>query len=629
MKKLTLRHLLIIACLAICCLMLVMLFDVKMTEGGDDSTYVQGAFYFLKEGRLPGYQGPLYPIMLSPVILFAGINLVILKLSSALFLLLFLFIFYKLYIKVVSAGVLLLIIIWCAVNSHLLYYGYQLYSEAFFLLLMVSTLFFFNRAFIVPNKYPPVRKHLLLALLLLSCFLTRTAGIFCIPGIVLFFLAYKQWKELLYNIGAIGVVFILYFTGKKIIWPAAEGVYFKTQLLSLMQKDFYDQSKGYENLTGMLQRLIDNSHEYFSYHGMNILGFLRDTNFHTNAMITLLCCILLGWALWFHYGRNQLLFLTGVMIFSGCIVSFLALQASWNQERIILIYVPFILVVLAAALEKWRPAGINAGMPVACTVLAFSAVVNLKTTLVKIDEHNSERIENLSGNLLYGYTPDVRNYIEAARWCGKNISGDSAFACRKPSIAFIFSGVPNFGIYNVPAVTENALADSCRDHLKTSILADISGILSNVAAFRDLSSSFGRYIYAVVPFRINTTSDRVGVIYRVPNELKNTLAEKLKTYAIPGQSGIPDILAEFKKEHYEYNIYPVDMLKQNLVQRKVSHMILASLRLVPGQNTGNIISTLHLYAFYLSLKYPNMFVPVKTIGDAEPAIVYKVCYPVE
>jgi len=629
MKKMTLQHWWLIACLATCCLMLVMLFDVKMTEGGDDSTYVEGAFYFLKEGRLPGYQGPLYPIVLSPVIFFLGINLVILKLSSALFLLLFLFVFYKLYSEVISAGVLLLIISWCAVNSHLLYFGYQLYSEAFFLLLMVTTLFFFNRAFIIPGRYPLIRKHLLLALLLLSCLLTRTAGAFCIVGFVLYFIAYRQWKHLLCNTGAVGVVFILYFTCKKIIWPATEGVHFKTQLLSLMQKDFYDPSKGYENLPGILQRLVENSHEYLSYHCINILGFLRDTDFHTNAILTFFCCVLLGWALWRHYRHNQLLFLTGLMVFSGCIVSFLALQASWNQERIILIHVPFILIVLTGALERWRLAGIKAGMPVACIVLAFSTAVNLKTTLSKIDEHSQERSNNLLGDLLYGYTPDVRNYIAAARWCAQNTSGDSAFACRKPSIAFIFSGVPNFGIYQVPVVTESILADSCRDNRQTPIMADLSEILSDVNSFRELNNSFGRYIYAVVPFRINEANSRTGVIYRIPNELKSTFAAKLKTYAIRSQPDIPGILAGFRKAHYEYAIYPVDLLKEELVQHKVSHMILASLRLAPGQNTGHIISTLHLYAFYLSLKYPDMFIPAKIIGDAEPAIVYKIRYPAE
>jgi hypothetical protein len=46
----------------------LLLFDVKVGIGGDDSTYILRAYEFIKEGVYPGYQGPLYPMLLSPLL---------------------------------------------------------------------------------------------------------------------------------------------------------------------------------------------------------------------------------------------------------------------------------------------------------------------------------------------------------------------------------------------------------------------------------------------------------------------------------------------------------------------------------------------------------------------------------
>ena len=47
----------------------ILLFDVKVGPGGDDSAYIQRAFNFVHGFIFPGYQGPLYPMVLSPFIL--------------------------------------------------------------------------------------------------------------------------------------------------------------------------------------------------------------------------------------------------------------------------------------------------------------------------------------------------------------------------------------------------------------------------------------------------------------------------------------------------------------------------------------------------------------------------------
>src|SRR4051812_11309503 len=43
----------------------LLLFDSKVSEGGDDSSYIQRAWSFLHEGVYPYFQGPAYPVFLS------------------------------------------------------------------------------------------------------------------------------------------------------------------------------------------------------------------------------------------------------------------------------------------------------------------------------------------------------------------------------------------------------------------------------------------------------------------------------------------------------------------------------------------------------------------------------------
>src|SRR4051812_8535730 len=61
------------------------LFDIKISEGGDDSGYIQRGWYFLTRNEFPFYQGPLYPLTLAITLAIFGLNLFVLKLLSVVF----------------------------------------------------------------------------------------------------------------------------------------------------------------------------------------------------------------------------------------------------------------------------------------------------------------------------------------------------------------------------------------------------------------------------------------------------------------------------------------------------------------------------------------------------------------
>lgn len=61
-------------------------------------------------------------------------------------------------------------------------------------------------------------------------------------------------------------------------------------------------------------------------------------------------------------------------------------------------------------------------------------------------------------------------------------------------------------------------------------------------------------------------------------------------------------------------------------RNKVTHILLASLRIDPTRNTGDIINTVHNIAVPIAQKYPEKLRLVKTIGESEEASLYEIKY---
>jgi hypothetical protein len=61
-------------------------------------------------------------------------------------------------------------------------------------------------------------------------------------------------------------------------------------------------------------------------------------------------------------------------------------------------------------------------------------------------------------------------------------------------------------------------------------------------------------------------------------------------------------------------------------KNKVTHLLIASLRINPAKNTGDVINTLHNIAAPIMQKYPQKLVLVKEIGFTEPAYLYEIKY---
>ena len=138
------------------------LFDVKISTGGDDSHYIEMANDFIKGRAFPSWHGPLYSIFLSMPMLIFGVKVVALKLFSFVFILAHLVLFYYTFRKHVSPTIFALVMLIISVNSTILYFASQTYSEAMYMFLQSLIVFLFIRIYLAiqsDTAFPIENRH--------------------------------------------------------------------------------------------------------------------------------------------------------------------------------------------------------------------------------------------------------------------------------------------------------------------------------------------------------------------------------------------------------------------------------------------------------------------------------------
>lgn len=497
-------------------------FNLRISEGGDDSTYIIRALSFIEEGKFPEYQGPLYPIFLSGLIFLFGLKLAVLKLSSWIFLTLAIIVLFRAASKYVSRITLWGAIFALIVNYHLLYFGSQTYSEAFFMMLQsIFILYIFKLTDQLGKNPIPFQSTLFLAGLLLILFLTRTVAIAALPALILFLLIKKQNKTaLLVTLNFIILLFI-YIGLKELFWGSTGNS--SAQLQSLLMKHPYDASQGKETFGGFILRFIQNSNIYLSKHFVIFTGFKNALSLSKHSLITIFLYLWFFIGLKRFYRQNSHLLFTGIYLAFMLGTTFVALQPIWDQERLIIPFYPLMLLFLAETVVSFTqnsPSATKQKLP--ALLLALIVLLSTAQTVKRTDFQAIFR--NLSGDRYYGYTPDWQNYLKMAEYTSQKLPADSYVACRKPNMARL-------------------------------------------------------------------------------------MAEGKKFYGI-----------------YRFDSQNADTLINQLYQRGVTHIIVASLRKNPRIRNGQVINTIHRYMKYIEEKYPNTFIFRKQVGKEEPAWLFEINY---
>jgi hypothetical protein len=432
----------------------LLLFEPKVSIGGDDSMYINRAYNFINKGSFPTFQAPLYPIFLGLIIYVAGTKLLLFKVISMLCYLGHQWFTFKLFRNYFQPFALFVFFLLISTSAALLFYSCSTYNEVFFLLLQSIFLYHFARSFIndeggfsLKRDYKNILISGFLALLLA---LTKNIGLVGAMGAVMYFLFVKNWKMS----AAIAITFIVFLvsfnTIKSTIWEV-EGTQISGQLDALMLKVPYKPDSGKEDAYGFITRLVDNSKVYLGYHFRNIFGLAKDDKIAEHGLMTLIIYAIFIPGFFISLRKSRFWLFIGVYTSVAFGTTFLILQTFWDQERLIIVFAPLLLAFLLYTLnylfaEKYAK---YSNVLVALFVIIMGA--NLVRSFIKIPKQVEIVSAYVSGDKYYGFPEDWIYYLQMAEWVGKNLPKDSYVACRKPGMAFVYSGGKDFfGIWNVP-----------------------------------------------------------------------------------------------------------------------------------------------------------------------------------
>ncbi|MEZ5006945.1 MAG: hypothetical protein R2728_02835 [Chitinophagales bacterium] len=427
----------------LCVVVSLLLFDLKVSIGGDDSSYISRAYNFIHKGQFPTFQGPVYPILISIPIAIFGIKITLLKLLSLVFIIIHLILFNKALEKIVPPIIRVITIFLIAINGYIAFFASSTYNEAFFLMLQSIFFLYFINNFVVAEDHDKDNIHIsqivLLGFIMFIMAQTRFISIGAVSAVLIFFLAYKQWKKA----GATVGIFAVFYLGFSMITKfviKANGAGMSSQMETLLLKHPYKPEEGTENVMGFLTRIVDNSNLYIGRTFLVESGFRPISGAQLNGSLTLLVyAILIGGFLYAIRKKDKGVIFSYLYAGSLSLLTFVVLQKYWDQNRMIIIMYPFLWMFAFYLLYQiFDSKKLRGFQPIFLIVSALLILPGVGRTFTKIGDNSTTLRKNISGDKLYGFTDDWVNYIKTVQWAHDNLK-DYYIICRKPQIAFIYT----------------------------------------------------------------------------------------------------------------------------------------------------------------------------------------------
>jgi hypothetical protein len=376
-----------------------------------------------------------------------------------------------------------------------------------------------------------------------------------------------------------------------------------------------------EDLPGFIDRLIVNSNVYLSKFLYQFMGLgSTSTMPGERPVLTVLTYVLFLVCITAVYKKSKPLFFVGLYAGVMNLVSFILLQTNWEQDRLIMIYYPLMLLFLFGGiyylLKSGRFKNLTWIYPVLLTVLLAGTGIHLKA---KVDGNLPILQQNIAGNDLYGLTPDWENFIRMSRWADKNLDKNTVVASRKPSISYVYTGRNFAGIYNVPQVNTDDVVKQSREEREQNIFLVIELKPENVYAALMPFTEYAILSRNNRTFSIDGKSITSALIYKFPkSEFHNEITDALNANGVTYTLDYDAFLKQYVEDaSHSYQITSPDMLLKTIRDANIKYLLLPQLRLYTLQNTGRYINTIHQYISYIQLKYPNSFRTIHTIGKEE------------
>jgi hypothetical protein len=452
--------------------------------------------------------------------------------------------------------------------------------------------------------------------------ITRNIGIVMLMSLILYLLVDKKLYAAGFTLVSYLVFHLPFGLYKNIVWnisPIKGG----GQLSEILYINPYNKAQGKEDFAGMVTRFIENLKIYLSKHFLISLGLKNPASAETSLIPVIIILFLFCVSLYFAFRHNKVMLFTGIYLGAALAGTFIALQQSWGQLRMIVIYIPFMILFFSWGIYRLSQIK-ELKLVLQLGLLLIFVLIFFKTlgqTADKIKYNKKIMAKNLRGNLYYGFTPDWVNFLKMSEWVGKNIPDSIVVASRKPSMSFIYSkGKEFFPIYRVPMESADTLIDKLRYKYKNLCTIEYTEFNKKKMPMPvQMNFKFTNLAY------VGKGNENYG-IYEVRDDYKEAFYNALNQYNIEYIKEVGSFLSKIRNKNY-YGIYP-DTLINILKKNNVDYVIMGNLRINPGMKTNRTLNAVRRFIYYIELKYPGTFTLVYQEGenDNEPAFLYKVNY---
>lgn len=600
-----------------------LLFEMKMSIGEDDSAYILAAQKFIDGEAFPAWHGSFYPIFLSFFLKIFGLNILVFKLLSFVMIISTLFLTYYTFKNIISKTVLSLTILFSAVCLEILYFAGQTYSEALFMLIQISTIasFFYLYSKFITDEFS-IKKHyvelILFGFFMFLLTLTRNIGWSLFVAVIVFLLLDKKIKQLFITLTSFLLFYIPFWFYKKIVWSTTD-VGFEGQLQKMFWKNPYNVNDGYETFQSFISRIFENANIYLSKYFLMVIGWKESASTSTLISFTIIVLLITSFFILFKHKRELSFVMLYVLI--SIFATFVTQQVMWDQMRLIIIYVPLILLLFSSAVRilfiKNRISKFN----ILITILLLLVIIPSLIKTVKTSKNHIPILQaNIKGDKFYGYTTDWQNFLKLTEWTSENIPPHSVIACRKPGLAYIYGGGRKFfGIYSINSLNISDAVNFISNKYKSNYVIEYQNQKDKINAiypfFKNISTIITQdngLLYVVYSMDDSLEYDFIDLISKT--NISYIALEKLKPTISMDKVG-------------DYAIYP-DSLLENLRKNKVDYLLLSKIRKDPSDPNSVYINTLHMLAYFIETKYSGIFNIVWQIGNDnnEPSVLLKINY---
>ncbi|HEY0030442.1 MAG TPA: hypothetical protein VGC65_06770 [Bacteroidia bacterium] len=427
----------------------LLMFDSKVSDGGDDSSYIERAWSFIHEGKYPYFQGPGYPVALSFFVKLFGLNVVALKMFSVICQFGFVCVTYFTFRKRIPYLVLLALITFISFNNFILYYASQTFTETFFLFLQSICLYVTFRIIdsikkdsgLLSGFQENYGKWLIFGLMFVLLAISKSIGFIAVGGVVMYFLFTKNYKQVAYAV----IMFFAFRFLYQLITTSAFGENTSNQMEMMLRKDLYKPLAGHEDFGGMIDRFFNNFNTYISLHIYRIMN-LRSFEYDMSRIIPALSYItalVFGIFTFLSYKKNKFVFFSSIYLAVLCGGIFIGVQALNMQDRLIIIVTPLVFMVLFFGFYELakRVKGLQG---IFIIFAAIMLVVTIGKTTVLAKQNVIALKKNLSGDIYYSYTPDWENFLKMSKYCADSLPAEAQVISRKPAMSFIYGNGKKF-----------------------------------------------------------------------------------------------------------------------------------------------------------------------------------------